>query len=280
MGNGWNSDKQNDGRGARRASKPCSRSRQATACRRWISGTRPIAATSACASAATACGSTRAARSAANRWSGCSRACCARTRTAGITSSRRSRRSMSAVDDAPFLAVEMEVSGEGDDQVLTFRTNVDDVVRCERHASAPLRGEPHSGGLKPYLLVRGRLEALVTRAVYYDLVELAVPGGRMPTLRSASGAAASFFAGGRVASPRFTTGDRGDQPPRASPAIVRNARSRGLQVGCAAASFSSVIPGLVRAMHRRVRSPACGAALHISRSPRQRHDGSREQVPG
>ena len=82
-----------------------------------------------------------------------------------------------AVDDAPFLAVEMEASGEGVDQVLTFRTNVDDVVRCER--THPLRfvSEPHSGGLKPYLLVRGRLEALVTRAVYYDLVELAVPGG-------------------------------------------------------------------------------------------------------
>jgi hypothetical protein len=34
--------------------------------------------------------------------------------------------------------------------------------------------EEGSGGLKPYLLVRGRLEALVTRALYYDLVELAV----------------------------------------------------------------------------------------------------------
>jgi hypothetical protein len=34
--------------------------------------------------------------------------------------------------------------------------------------------EPGSGGLKPYLHVRGRLEALVTRALYYDLIELAV----------------------------------------------------------------------------------------------------------
>ena len=47
----------------------------------------------------------------------------------------------------------------------------------------PLRFEPQkgSGGLKPYLLVRGRLEALVTRALYYDLVEMAVEdeGGRL-----------------------------------------------------------------------------------------------------
>ncbi len=77
------------------------------------------------------------------------------------------------VADAPFLAVEMETRGEGPARVLTFRTNVDDVVRCG--ADHPLRFavERGSGGLKPYLLVRGRLEALVTRALYYDLVEMA-----------------------------------------------------------------------------------------------------------
>lgn len=79
-----------------------------------------------------------------------------------------------AVDDAPFLAVEMDVSGSGADQSLIFRTNVDDAVRCG--SANPLRfvAEEASGGLKPYVLVRGRLEALVTRAVYYDLVEIAV----------------------------------------------------------------------------------------------------------
>ena len=80
-----------------------------------------------------------------------------------------------AVDDAPFLAVEMEVSGTGEDQVLTFRTNVDDVVRCGPDHGLRFVEEPPDGGLKPYLRIRGRLEALVTRALYYDLVELAVP---------------------------------------------------------------------------------------------------------
>jgi uncharacterized protein len=80
-----------------------------------------------------------------------------------------------AVDDAPFLAVEMEVSGTGEDQVLTFRTNVDDVVRCGPDHGLRFLEEPPDGGLKPYLRIRGRLEALVTRALYYDLVELAVP---------------------------------------------------------------------------------------------------------
>ena len=81
------------------------------------------------------------------------------------------------VDDAPFLAVEMEAAGSGADQVLTFRTNVDDVVRCDAEHPIRFAVEAVSDGLKPYLLVRGRLEALLTRALYYDLVELAVTDG-------------------------------------------------------------------------------------------------------
>ena len=76
------------------------------------------------------------------------------------------------VVDAPFLAVEMNVTEREGRQVLTFRTNVGDVVEAgEEH---PLRFVVHGENreLKPYLLVRGRLEALVSRAVMYDLVEL------------------------------------------------------------------------------------------------------------
>lgn len=80
-----------------------------------------------------------------------------------------------AVEDAPFVAVEMERRGEGSAQQLILRTNVDDIVTVD--ADHPLRFEvePGSGGLKPYVLVRGRLEALVNRALYYDLVALAEP---------------------------------------------------------------------------------------------------------
>ena len=87
-----------------------------------------------------------------------------------------------AVDDAPFLAVEMEVRGSGRSQSLVFRTNVDDIVTAGSEHPLRFAIEEKSQGLKPYLLVRGRLEALVTRALYYDLVELAVDqdtgGGR------------------------------------------------------------------------------------------------------
>ena len=79
------------------------------------------------------------------------------------------------VEDAPFLAVEMEVLSEGAAQVIVVRTNLDDVVRV---------GGPHAlqlvtaddGALKPYVRVRGRLDALFTRALTYDLAELIVAG--------------------------------------------------------------------------------------------------------
>lgn len=76
------------------------------------------------------------------------------------------------VADAPFIAVEMNVATRDAMPVLTFRTNVGDVV--EVGADHPLRFEisGENNELKPYVLVRGRLEALVSRAVMYDLVEL------------------------------------------------------------------------------------------------------------
>jgi hypothetical protein len=79
------------------------------------------------------------------------------------------------VEDAPFLAVEMAVSGEGRNQTLTFRTNVDDVVTVDQDYPLRFERSEPDGGLKPYVLVRGRLEALCTRAVYAELVALAEP---------------------------------------------------------------------------------------------------------
>jgi hypothetical protein len=92
------------------------------------------------------------------------------------------------VQDAHFVAVEMAVSGEGDERILTFRTNVGDVV--EAGPEHPLRFQIHgeNNELKPYLHVRGNLEALVSRPVMYDLVELGehvdVEGVSMFCLRS------------------------------------------------------------------------------------------------
>jgi uncharacterized protein len=75
------------------------------------------------------------------------------------------------VDDAPFMAVEMRIENDARGRLLRFRTNVDDWVRCD--AEHRLRFEAAAdGGLTPYLHVRSDLWAKVTRALYYDLVDM------------------------------------------------------------------------------------------------------------
>jgi len=75
------------------------------------------------------------------------------------------------VEDVPFLAVELTVAGEGRDQRLIFRTNLDDIVMAG--PNNPLRVETAaSGEPAPYILVRGELEARLVRPVFYDLVDL------------------------------------------------------------------------------------------------------------
>jgi hypothetical protein len=97
------------------------------------------------------------------------------------------------VDDAPFLAVEMQKENDSRGMLLRFRTNVDDWVDCD--AAHRLRFEPAAeGGLTPYLHVRADLWAKVTRALYYDLVDMGeermVDGQEMFGIESAG----EFFA--------------------------------------------------------------------------------------
>jgi uncharacterized protein len=76
------------------------------------------------------------------------------------------------VDDAPFMAVELQVQHRRAGRQLRFRTNVEDWVVCG--AGHPLRFEQETatGGLKPYLHIRRNLWAKVIRTVFYELVDL------------------------------------------------------------------------------------------------------------
>lgn len=76
------------------------------------------------------------------------------------------------VEDAPFLAIDMRQEGDPAGNRLVFLTNVGDEVAAG--PDHPLRFETDpSGGLKPYILIRDDLWALLSRALVYDLVELA-----------------------------------------------------------------------------------------------------------
>ena len=77
-----------------------------------------------------------------------------------------------AVEDAPFLATALKVDGEGHAARLTFQLNTGDLVTAG--PEHPLRFAEGEDGPRPYLHVRGRLEALVARPVYYELAERAL----------------------------------------------------------------------------------------------------------
>ncbi|WP_245198957.1 DUF1285 domain-containing protein [Jiella mangrovi] len=75
------------------------------------------------------------------------------------------------VEDAPFVAVEMSREATDTGQTLTFRTDTGDVVSAGPDHPIRFASDP-DGAFRPYLLVRGRLEAALTRSLAFDLAEL------------------------------------------------------------------------------------------------------------
>jgi uncharacterized protein len=75
------------------------------------------------------------------------------------------------VEDAPFVAIRADRHGEGEAQTILVTTNVGDVVSVG--AAHPLRVTQVGDEPRPYVLVRGRLEARILRAPFYELVEWA-----------------------------------------------------------------------------------------------------------
>jgi hypothetical protein len=94
------------------------------------------------------------------------------------------------VEDAPFIITAMSCDGDGRDQKIHFTTNVDDTILLGRDHPLVMRppassdagsGRQASLGdaspeLRPYVKVRGALEALVARPVFYEIAEQSVAG--------------------------------------------------------------------------------------------------------
>lgn len=91
------------------------------------------------------------------------------------------------VEDTPWMAVEMDWRGEGSSQMLSFRTNVDQVVAAGPEHPIRVRTDAVTQEPVPYICIRNGeggapLEARISRAVYYEMVALSVPcdvSGRM-----------------------------------------------------------------------------------------------------
>jgi hypothetical protein len=77
------------------------------------------------------------------------------------------------VDDAPFIGVELTLSGKGPDQALHIRTNVDEVVTVNDDHPIQVVHDPMTGEPSPYVRVRDNLDALIARSVYYELAAMA-----------------------------------------------------------------------------------------------------------
>ncbi|MEP5170068.1 MAG: DUF1285 domain-containing protein [Shimia thalassica] len=76
------------------------------------------------------------------------------------------------VEDAPFVAVDVDCAGTGENQILTFTTNVGDTVTAGPDARIRLVQETAQGEPAPYVMVRAGLEARLDRKTFYRMVEL------------------------------------------------------------------------------------------------------------
>jgi uncharacterized protein len=79
------------------------------------------------------------------------------------------------VEDAPFIAVEVFWRQCDGRQCLTFRTNLDEMVTADHNHPIRVAIDPRTREPRPYVTVRGGLEARINRAVFYELVALAEP---------------------------------------------------------------------------------------------------------
>lgn len=77
------------------------------------------------------------------------------------------------VDVAHFIAGTVDRTGTGEAQELYFTTNVGDVVRADAAHPVLVTTDPETLEPLPLLSVRGRLQALISRPAFYQLVEWA-----------------------------------------------------------------------------------------------------------
>ncbi len=80
------------------------------------------------------------------------------------------------VEDAPLHVAQMEVAGAGRAQRILMRTLTDDVFPVDADHPLVMRPSPRAGELRPYVRVRGRLDAVLLRPVYYELAGLLTQG--------------------------------------------------------------------------------------------------------
>lgn len=78
------------------------------------------------------------------------------------------------VEDVPFVGVELYIAGTGNMQVLSVRTNVDEIVTIDSDHPLTIVANPNTGEPSPYVTLRQGIGARLSRSVFYELVDLGV----------------------------------------------------------------------------------------------------------
>ena len=65
----------------------------------------------------------------------------------------------------------MFVGGRGEDQIVSFRTNVDEIVSADEAHPLHVATDAETSEPSPYLRLRDGIDARLSRSVFYELVE-------------------------------------------------------------------------------------------------------------
>jgi len=77
------------------------------------------------------------------------------------------------VEDAPFVAVDVDAEGKGEARNLRFTTQVGDTAVAGADHPIRIVIDPETEEPSPYILVRSNLEARIDRKSFYRLVDIA-----------------------------------------------------------------------------------------------------------
>ena len=94
------------------------------------------------------------------------------------------------VEERPFLIVDYQLTGKGEKQIVTFKTNTGDLFVLDKKHPVNVKVNKDTQEPKPYVLVRSNLEGLISRNIYYKLIEISqlkkTPTGEVFILRSSN----------------------------------------------------------------------------------------------
>ena len=74
------------------------------------------------------------------------------------------------VEDKPFVIIDFEIINKGDEQIVTFKTNTDEIFEVNKDHPISIEYKDENEP-SPYVIVRKNLEGLINRNVYYKLIE-------------------------------------------------------------------------------------------------------------